>query len=188
MDGIVLVAPSPIPRFAVRVGVPVEVLAARAAAGAAAPREGVEVQVAGRHVELFVSEQRRRYWSPWLSVTLEPAGDGETLVRGRFGPHPAVWTLFMSVQMFLAFSFVFAAMAAVSLALARNGSTWPYAVMGGTFVGMWVMYLGSLLGQRLGHDQMEALHRALDDLLGVDTFDAEPYATLRAKLHRNRHT
>lgn len=164
-----------------RVEVPVDVLAERAKTRRGVVASRAEVQVAGRHVELLVPEAARHYWSPWLSVTLEADGDHATLVRGRFGPHPAVWTFFMSVQMFLLFSFIFALMAAVSLLIVGDPARWPWIVVAVSFVGMFGMYLGSLLGQRLGHDQMEDLHRALDDLLDVTTHDAEPYESLRMR-------
>ena len=48
----------------------------------------------GRHAELFVPENERRVWSPWLSVTTESAQDGGSLVRGRFSPHPQVQVVY----------------------------------------------------------------------------------------------
>ncbi len=175
-----LVAPSPIPRFSVRVDTPAEVLVARAARRRPAVSEGVEIHLAGRHVELYPAEDRRHFWSPWLSVTVEQVEDG-ALIRGRFGPHPAVWTLFVGIQAFLLFTFVFALLLVASEAILRRLEAWPILVAFGALAGMVGMYLGSLVGQRLGHDQMEALHRALDDLLEVETFEAAPYESLRAR-------
>ena len=118
----------------------------------------------GRHAELFVPVDEQRVWSPWLSVTAEDAVDGGARVRGRFAPHPHVWTLYM----FLAFALGFSLLV---------GLTWGYAqwAMGeapwalvslpvGIALGAG-LYLVSLTGQRLGHDQIEYLEDALVELV-----------------------
>ena len=48
----------------------------------------------GRCAYFFVDEEERRVWSPHLSIQVEPKAEG-SLLRGRFGPHPELWTLFM---------------------------------------------------------------------------------------------
>ena len=121
----------------------------------------------GRHAELFVPESEQRVWSPWLSVTAESASDGGARVRGRFAPHPHVWTLYMFLSFALGFSLLV-------------GVTWGYAqwamdetpwallclplgvVLGGG------LYLVSLAGQRLGADQIEPLEDALVELIGSE--------------------
>jgi hypothetical protein len=118
----------------------------------------------GRHAELFVPESQRRLWSPWLSVTAEDGDGGGSVVRGRFGPHPAVWTLYM----FCAFGLGFGLLV---------GTTWGYAqwVMGVTpralysvpvIVALAVALYGiSLVGQSFGARQMEDLRRAFEALI-----------------------
>jgi hypothetical protein len=117
----------------------------------------------GRHAELFVPEADRRLWSPWLSVTAEDDREGVVL-RGRFAPHPSIWTLYLFAAFALGFSLLV-------------GATWGYAqwatestpwalisvplvaILGGA------LYLVSLVGQRLGADQMIQLRAALDELV-----------------------
>ena len=117
----------------------------------------------GRHAELFVPEIERRVWSPWLSVTAHADAEGSRL-RGRFSPHPNVWTFYL----FLAFGLGFALLV---------GTTWGYAqwatektpwalvavpvvmVLGGA------LYYASQIGQRLGRQQMEHLRGALEELI-----------------------
>ncbi len=117
----------------------------------------------GRHAELFVPENERRVWSPWLSVTADEGGDG-TVIRGRFSPHPSVWTFYL----FLAFGLGFSLLV---------GTTWGYAqwatektpwaliaipliaILGGC------LYFASQIGQRLGFGQMDHLRAALEELI-----------------------
>lgn len=116
----------------------------------------------GRHVELYVPENQRKIWSPWLSVSAEPDSAGSRL-RGRFGPHPHIWTWYL----FCAFAIGFGLLV---------GSTWSYAQWAldqtpwallaipiGFTAGM-TLWLVSKLGQRLGHDQMSHLRYALEQL------------------------
>ena len=63
----------------------------------------VEGQLVVGHVELFVPAGERHFWSPWLPLEVRTEVDG-THVRGRFGPHPHVWTGFMAVYAVLAFA------------------------------------------------------------------------------------
>jgi len=117
----------------------------------------------GRHAELFVTDEERRVWSPWLSITAEKQANGSVL-RGRFAPHPGVWTLYL----FLAFGLGFAFLV---------GTTWGYAqwaidrtpwalltiplvlILGGG------LYFASLVGQRLGAEQMIQLRAAVETLI-----------------------
>jgi len=48
----------------------------------------------GRCAYFFVDEEERKMWSPHLSVQVEPSSTGSVL-KGRFGPHPEMWTLFL---------------------------------------------------------------------------------------------
>ena len=118
----------------------------------------------GRHAELFVPEAEQRLWSPWLSVTVDDAPGGGAQLRGRFAPHPHVWTLYM----FLAFALGFALLVGVAWGYAQRAmDTAPWALLSvpvGLALGV-ALYLVSLVGQRLGHDQIERLEDALVELV-----------------------
>ena len=121
----------------------------------------------GRHAELFVPEEEQRVWSPWLSVTAESGSDGGSRVRGRFAPHPHVWTLYM----FFAIGLGFSLLVGVTWGYAQwamDQTPWallslPLCVVLGS-----ALYLVGLTGQRLGADQIEHLEDALVELLGSD--------------------
>jgi len=119
----------------------------------------------GRHAELFVPEDEQRVWSPWLSVTTEAAPDGGARVRGRFAPHPHVWTLYM----FLAFALGFSLLVGVTWGYAQwamGQPPWALLCLPLGIVLGGALYLVSLAGQKLGHEQIEHLEEALVELLG----------------------
>ena len=117
----------------------------------------------GRHAELFVPEAEQRSWSPWLSITADERSTG-SLLRGRFAPHPNVWTLYL----FIAFGLGFALLVGTTWGYAQWATdrppwalaTIPIAIFFGA-----LLYLASQVGQKLGSEQMEHLRSALDELV-----------------------
>ncbi len=112
---------------------------------------------------LRILAKDQHYWSPELSLQLEQQQQG-TLVRGLFGPHPAVWTMFAGFYTFTIFLSL--------IALLYGLSQWsldmePY--------GLWLLpvplvlllsaFAVALVGQRLGHEQMQALRDFVDQIL-----------------------
>jgi len=150
------------PRFDIEINSQADVLMDRVRENLArCPRcTGVSV---GLHAELFVPEAERRLWSPWLSITTDDRG-AVSLLKGRFAPHPSIWTLYL----FLAFALGFALLVGLSWGYAQwvmQSTPWallslPAAVMLGG-----LLYLVSVVGQRLGAQQMDQLRAALDELV-----------------------
>lgn len=117
----------------------------------------------GRCADFFVEDNERRVWSPCLSIQVEPAPEG-SLLKGRFGPHPELWTLFM----FLYAAVGFLAVMGLTLGFVQWQSgleAWGFwgACLG--FPGLGALYAVSATGQRLSAHQMEELRGRLDALL-----------------------
>ncbi len=118
---------------------------------------------ATHHAELYVSEAARRAWSPWLSLELEPQARG-CRVRGRFSPHPHVWTLYM----FCWFALGFAVLVGASWGYAQWATdVHPWALLSlpvATLAAAGLVVV-SLVGQRLGRYQMVDLRQVVFDVL-----------------------
>jgi hypothetical protein len=117
----------------------------------------------GRHAELFVPDIDRRLWSPWLSVTVFEKGGG-SMLRGRFAPHPNVWTLYL----FLSFGLGFALLVGTTWGYAQWATERPpWALMSIPVVIIFglLLYFASQIGQRLGGSQMDHLRDAIDELI-----------------------
>jgi hypothetical protein len=120
----------------------------------------------GSHAELFVPEADRHPWSPWLSVTAEDGDGGGTVIRCRFGPHPAVWTLYM----FVAFALGFGLLVGTAWGYAQwsmGVTAWALCSVPAIVVLSAALYGASLLGQRLGAEQMVSLRSSLESLIEV---------------------
>ena len=117
----------------------------------------------GRHAELFVPESEQRLWSPWLSLTADDRVVG-SLLRGRFSPHPNVWTFYL----FLAFGIGFALLVGTTWGYAQwatERTPWALASVPVVLVLGALLYLASQVGQRLVISQMEHSHDALEELI-----------------------
>lgn len=118
----------------------------------------------GRHAEIFLPPEERRIWSPYLSVTAERGPEGGTLLKGRFAPHPHLWTLYM----FLAFGLGFALLVGLSWGYAQwsmDVTPWAWVSFPVIVILGLMLYLASQVGQKLGANQMVDLRSGLEELV-----------------------
>ena len=117
------------------------------------------------HVRLRIPRARRRSWSPQLELEAAPHPEG-TLLQGRFGPHPSVWTFFVALYAVLAFVALGAGLFALSqwmLGQPRS-ALW---VLGAAAVLFVLAYAVALSGRRLAQEQMRQLRTFVDHALGL---------------------
>ncbi len=122
---------------------------------------------------LTILEKDRHYWSPQLTVSVEKLEEKEgSLIRGLYGPAPAVWTMFVFFYSLVGFATAAALITGLSyLSLGMSGGWLWWALV--FAVVLLSIYLVSYFGQRLGHDQMETLHNFLEEKLGHPVYAAE---------------
>lgn len=117
----------------------------------------------GRCAYFFVDEEERRVWSPHLSVQVEPRPVG-SLLRGRFGPHPELWTLYMFLYTAVGFLAVMGLM--LGFVQWQSGmEPWGFWGIGAGLPGLAVLYGISATGQRLSAHQMDELKDRVDRLV-----------------------
>ena len=106
-----------------------------------------------------------QFWSPQLQISVDPHLPDGALVRGQFGPRPAIWSLFVALYAAIGF-------------LATMGMIFGYSQMtlGGSGAMLWSGPIGLALaglvhivartGRRLGMRQMRELKGFLEEALG----------------------
>lgn len=120
---------------------------------------------AARHLDLWICETERHFWSPRLDLAVEDHPGG-ALLRGRLGPHPDVWTLFLAGYAVSIFAGVGGTMYGLAqLTLGEPPGALLAAPAAAAMVGL--IYLAAGLGQRLGAGQVAILQRFLSEALGV---------------------
>ncbi|MFN0246422.1 MAG: hypothetical protein ACKV2T_05915 [Kofleriaceae bacterium] len=115
------------------------------------------------HLIITVPADKRHFWSPWLTVEIEPRSTGSKL-SALFSPHPSIWTGYMFGYLGLGIVVMFSLIFAGSVAMTDGGgSPWSLWVAGGAVmcgIGMW---WASSIGQRLASTQMDDLRTALEN-------------------------
>lgn len=153
------------PRFEVVAPHPPEEVARRLREALALPETLWRGDVYGAHSVFYVPLNEEHVWSPFLSLDLQWQGEG-TLVRGRFGPKPSIWTLFVAAYA------VCGCLAFFALAFGWSQwwigqPAWALAMLPVTLVGALVVYGLARYGQRRGQEQMEALRCFLEETVDV---------------------
>lgn len=124
------------------------------------------------YARIKIPAEDRHYWSPELSIMMEDMeGEEGTLIRGLYGPAPAVWTMFIFFYAFIGFAIMVIAI----IGFSRMSLDMPAPILWWLpvlFVILLSIYLVSFFGQKIGHDQMETLHHFLEESLGLE-IDAE---------------
>jgi hypothetical protein len=107
---------------------------------------------------LRVAQDRRRFWSPRLHLSLEALGEGKTRVSGTYGPNANMWS-----------SFLYGYLLVGSVGLFSGILGWCQYALGLWAWGLWIfhpmlaatagMFLLGHLGRKLGQRQTLELHR-----------------------------
>lgn len=84
---------------------PVEILK-KAAALKANKNINCSIKIVDHHLWFGVLKKHQKLYSPNLHIELEENEDCITLVNAKFGPDPALWTLFMFLHFGLAIVFI----------------------------------------------------------------------------------
>lgn len=117
--------------------------------------------VTRRHVELTIRAADRHFWSPHLSLDVFEQEEG-VILRGRYAPHPSIWTGLMAFY-------------GVLIMLSIGGAVFGFSqhTLGMPTWGFWALpicavcglatYGFSCMGQRLASDQMHELQDFLEE-------------------------
>lgn len=112
--------------------------------------------VATHHVSIRVLKSEEHFWSPQLGLEIE-TDEGGSLIRGLYGPRPAIWTLFV----FLYATFGIGTLAMLFWGLSQwqiDQYPWALWFVPGGILTIGGVYLLTQFGQKLGYQQLELLH------------------------------
>ena len=123
--------------------------------------------VVGHHALLYIRPDLRHTWSPFLDLGTEPHPQG-TLIRGRFGPHPSIWTFFMAMYAIAGFLVTIGAVVGLSQWSLDLGPTGFWGIVAGILMAG-ITYAVALMGQGLAQEQMHQLRTFLNRAVGVAT-------------------
>ena len=112
-----------------------------------------------------IPEEQRHFWSPRLTLSLDPADDNKTRIEGVYGPNANVWALFLYGYL------IFGSIALFSgcLGLAQvmiDHSAWGLWIFWPSMAAIVALYITAQFGQKLGAAQTFQLHQAYESAIG----------------------
>lgn len=115
------------------------------------------------HFIIKIKKENQHYWSPQLNLILEEQSNC-CLLRGRYEPHPNVWTLFILLYLAISILILFIGILGftrINLGLEAK-VLWLLPLLGAMALGM---YLVSQIGQKLGAEETFDIHHFLENSL-----------------------
>lgn len=112
------------------------------------------------HIIIRIPLAKQHYWSPQLDIDIEKTAKG-SLIKGRFGPRPSVWLMYIFFYSLLAFiSLMIMIMGFAQMNLGMSASIlWGLLITGVIYV---FLFFTAKAGQKLGQEEMIQLKAFLD--------------------------
>lgn len=115
------------------------------------------------YITVYPQLKDQHYWSPQLSLMIDEE-EGELRIHGRYGPRPAVWTMYVFFYAVIGVaSVIIGVIGLANLSLGEPaGILWLLPLLVAIFLSL---YLVAFVGQKKGHDQMAEMQEIVDQIL-----------------------
>jgi hypothetical protein len=126
------------------------------------------MKVRNNHIQFTFSAEKRRYWSPHLSIELEEKEGNEknaTHIRGLFGPDQTLWTMFVFLHFVVAGIFIVFGMFALSNYSLNEAITMDLVVMFIMVIVWFLLYVIARQIRERGHSQTDELEAIFLDVI-----------------------
>ncbi len=124
-----------------------------------------KIKISGQHIWLQIGLLHREKYSPHLHLEIEKMEDGNTFVRGLYGPDPVLWTLFMFLHFVVAGIFVIFSIIAFSKWSLNQPFSFDLAVLFATINSWFLLYFIARLNRKKGLKQAKELEVLMDKIL-----------------------
>jgi len=116
------------------------------------------------HIVIRVIPEEQHFWSPQLSISMDDE-EGQTLIRGLYGPNPSVWLMFTFGHIAISVAAVFITIVGLSnMSLGLSSMIlWSLPVL--AIISL-IMYLIARAGRKLGEEQLFDLHHFFEEHIG----------------------
>jgi len=148
------------PRFEFQLPVSREIWLDALQSALASDPSSLRGQVFRKHAVVQMCTAEQTFWSPYLDLEVEDEPDG-TAIRGRFSPHPNVWTMFMAVYILLGII----ALGGLSYGIVQytlGQAPWALGIAPAAVALFGFVYGATLIGQGLGAEQMYTMRSLVD--------------------------
>ena len=124
-----------------------------------------KIKISGHHIWLHIGMLNREKHSPHLHLEIEKMEDGNTAVRGLYGPDPVLWTMFMFLHFVVAGIFVIFSMIAFSKWSLNQSFGFDLLVMFAMVNSWFLLYFIARLNRKKGLNQARELEILMERVL-----------------------
>jgi len=124
-----------------------------------------KIKISGHHIWLHIGMLNREKHSPHLHLEIEKMEDGNTAVRGLYGPDPVLWTMFMFLHFVVAGIFVIFSMIAFSKWSLNQSFGFDLLVMFAMVNSWFLLYFIARLNRKKGLNQARELEVLMERIL-----------------------
>lgn len=117
------------------------------------------------HVFIRIPKHKQHFWSPQLHFEVYKVPQQPTLLKGLFGPKPAVWTLFMFLHFIVGTLFIGAGIWMYSSITLKTSFIVPLVSLLILFILWFALYFSGRLGREAGKKEMKVLHYFMNNTL-----------------------
>ena len=114
---------------------------------------------------LRIPEEQRHFWSPRLTLSLDPSGEGKTCIEGVYGPNANVWSLFLYGYLISGSIALFSGCLGLAQVMIDQRA-WGLWIFWPSLVVIIALYFTAQFGQKLGAAQTFQLHQAYENTIG----------------------
>ncbi|WP_312766882.1 hypothetical protein [Epilithonimonas sp.] len=113
---------------------------------------------------IFVRTKEESYWKPNLALRIEKEDDTTTVIRGIFGPSPAVWTFFMFLYFLLTVAWMtFFTLYYVEKQINTNNYPWALPASFAILILIALTYFAVRFGQLKAKEEMGELRKFAEE-------------------------
>jgi hypothetical protein len=124
-----------------------------------------KIKVSGHHIWFYIGLLHREKHSPHLHLEIEKMEDGNTFIRGLYGPDPVLWTLFMFLHFVVGGLFVIFSMIAFSKWSLDQPFGFDLLVMFAMVNSWFLLYFIARLNRKRGLNQARELEVLMERIL-----------------------
>ncbi len=116
------------------------------------------------HIWIYMGKANKKTYSPHLHLELEELENGNTKVKGLFGPEPGLWTMFMFLHFGVAGIFIIFGVIAYSNWSLGQPFGMPLAVMLLMIIAWFSLYFTARSNRKKGMPQARELEKVMEKL------------------------
>ena len=118
------------------------------------------------HIWIYIGKENKKIYSPHLHLELEELDNGDTKIKGLFGPEPGLWTMFMFLHFVVAGIFIIFGVFAYSNWSLGQPFGIHLAIMILMIIAWFSLYFTARNNRKKGMPQAYELEKVMEEMLG----------------------